>query len=256
MDSEVQRDTPEFAATCRVVATVCGSTPAAVANELVRLRATQYERLVSAASGGRNEEHRAALVRIALAENKAEQAVAIANTAKADVARLPAEYSVPPRVEELIGQAEALATDALTSVAEARAGADAANPPEVATAGVDVQASQVTSTLDTSSPTAAPGATAPEVAPVVEDPAPAAPVATVGETAPTPDEPAPVPSEPVASEAAPAAPVAEPQVAPVAPAPEPAPAIAPAPEPAPAAPSAPETPAASKTKKGGLGSRI
>lgn len=109
---EVNSQSIEFAAVRSAVAALLSVTQAAAGQELVKLRATQFERLVSALQSGRNEDQQRALLRIALAENCAETARATAHEAASAIGRLSVDHDVANRALELVAETETQATAA------------------------------------------------------------------------------------------------------------------------------------------------
>ncbi len=242
-------DRPGFATAREALAAYCPTTPRAAEKFLTTLEPRDFESLVTAALGGRNQEQTRALVLVAVAEIAAGQALTVATLAGMGVGRLAAEHSVEGRPADLVNQACELARHALdcafaarTATLEALAAADAVEVASAAAMGIPEPAPQQVPISETT-------AEAPPAAP--ENPAPTAP--PVAAEAPTPE---PAPPEELLSEpvAAPAAAVPAPEAAaepspPVDPVAEPAASVAPAePAPEPAASGAEDSPPAETVK--------
>ncbi len=143
MQMQIQPERPEFAVTRDAVAQVRSITQAAAASYLCTLTATQFERLVSAATAEISADVRPLLLRLAIAENLAEQATAAPPAIAEQLAA---------QVNELAGEArETIASLTTESAPVAAAGAmdspseqDAhavapADPPIVAEAASDIE---------------------------------------------------------------------------------------------------------------------
>lgn len=152
---QIQPELPEFAPTRDALAKLLATTQAAAAAYLCTLSATQFERVVRAATAEVAEDVRGLLMRLALAENLAEHAVAspavaqqladrvavLASEARDTIAALTAPAAPVPA--ETAPAAAAGATDS-TSEQDAHAAAQAdppvADPPVDDARGVPIVA--------------------------------------------------------------------------------------------------------------------
>jgi hypothetical protein len=116
MQLQVQPELPAFAATRDAVAKVRATTQAAAASYLCTLTATQFERLAIAATAEVADDVRTLLVRLALAENLAEQAAA----------------APPDEAQQLAGEVSELAGTARETIHELAAAQQEAPPAEAA----------------------------------------------------------------------------------------------------------------------------
>lgn len=143
---------PEFATARSAVAATLGITEAAAGDGLKTFSATQIQRVVNA-TAAKSEEHQHALVKVALAQNLAEQATATAHQAEMAVARLAVEHSVEGAAADLISQTQDLAEAASSHATSAAAAVEKLDQDEQAASETKV-ATDETTTTETEPPAA------------------------------------------------------------------------------------------------------